>query len=276
MYLRADHAELHLPTLRHLIRSHPLGVLTTAIPSASSSFPLLQSTHIPFLLDIADESSETELGTLRGHMARANPHSKALIEAAVTQCNASQPSRSETAPTGGPTKLATEVMILFTSPVDHYITPKFYTTTKPSTGKVVPTWNYAAVQVYGTLKLYHDKADPSTTDFLSQQVSDLSRYGEEAIMAYQEPWTVQQAPEKYVDLLKKAIVGVEIKVDRMVGKWKMSQEMGDGDREGVIEGLNTKVRGEVGLEMAKMVKERDGLKKARQEEAKTGSAAADS
>lgn len=95
-------------------------------------------------------------------------------------------------------------------------------------------------------------------------------------MAYQEPWTVQQAPEKYVDLLKKAIVGVEIKVDRMVGKWKMSQEMGDGDREGVIEGLNTKVGGEVGLEMAKMVKERDGLKKARQEEAKTGSAAADS
>ena len=264
MYLRTIHAEFHLPTLRRLIRSHPLGVLTTAIPSPAQSFPLIQCSHIPWLLDINDESSETELGVLRGHMTRVNPQSKAMIEAATAQIEAQKNSGKEIP--SGPTTLDTEVMVLFTSPVDHYVTPKFYTTTKPATGKVVPTWNYSAVQIYGTLKLYYDTSSASTSEFLSKQIADLSRYGEEEVMKDQEPWTVQHAPERYVDLLKKSIIGVEIEVKSMAGKWKMSQEMGEGDREGVAKGFDERVGGELGIEMAETVKERGELRKAKMEE----------
>lgn len=83
MYLRAAHAEAALPTLHNLIHQNPLGILTTAISSLSKAYPLplIQCSHIPFNLDVEDESSETELGVLRGYSSRANPHCKAFIEA---------------------------------------------------------------------------------------------------------------------------------------------------------------------------------------------------
>lgn len=251
MYLRSDHTDADTATLRRLIRENPLGIITTALPS--DNFPLLQCSHIPFLLDIEDELSETEKGVLRGHMARANPHSKALAEAASSSPDA---------------YLEQEVMVLFNFPVHHYVTPKFYTETKPDTGKVVPTWNYAAAQVYGKIKVYHDSKSEEAGSFLGQQISDLSDMSEKTIMGYtgegsaQKGWQVTDAPDKYVELLKKAIIGIEIKIDRLEGKFKMSQEMSEGDRAGVIDGFK-KLGTELGTKMSETVEERSELKKAR-------------
>lgn len=242
MYLRAAHAERHLPTLRAFIRSNPLGILTTAIDSPAH--PFLQSSHIPFLLDVLDDASETELGTLRGHMARANPQAKALMEhlkALQTQ--------------DGPQVLARDVMVLFNGPAHHYVTPRFYVETKPATGKVVPTWNYSAVQVYGRLTVYFDGKHPSTSDYLQKQVGELSQYAETRIMEYEKAWKVEDAPTAYVDALKKAIIGIEIEITDMGGKWKMSQEMGVGDRQGVVDGFDA-LGTEEGKKIAETVKEK--------------------
>lgn len=245
MYLRGVHAEHHLPTLRAFIRANPLGIFTTAIDSPN--FPFLQSSHIPWILDVQDDNSETELGTLRGHMARANPQSKSLIE----HLSASAPPTATT----GPRKLERDVMVLFNGPAHHYVTPKFYVDTKPATGKVVPTWNYAAVQVYGKLSVYYDTRDPSTDAFLSRAVADLSQLAETQIMGYERPWQVGDAPGSYVELLKKAIIGIEIEITDMGGKWKMSQEMKEGDNQGVEDGFNA-LGTEEGKKMAGMVRTR--------------------
>ncbi|OJD33885.1 transcriptional regulator [Diplodia corticola] len=264
MYLRAAHAEHHLPTLRAFIRANPLGIFTTALASPTQAFPLLQSSHLPFLLDVLDDASETELGTLRAHIARANPQSKAMIEAVTS----SSPSASTSpATTGGPRTLEQDVLILFNAPAHHYVTPKFYAATKPATGKVVPTWDYAAVQVYGRARLYFDNADPATDAYLARQVAELSRMAETRVMGYERPWEVSDAPAPYVEALKKAIVGVEVEVTSMAGKWKMSQEMGEGDREGVVRGFEA-LGSELGSEMARVVREREELMVRRKAEGK--------
>ncbi|KAK0386115.1 hypothetical protein NLU13_5952 [Sarocladium strictum] len=230
MYIRDGHAEADLAVLRDLIRSNPLGHLTTAI--RSPNFPLLQISHVPFVLDDADADGANVHGRLRGHLARQNPHSKAMIETLTEH------------PTPG-NVLEEEVLVIFNAAAHHYITPKFYTETKPATGKVVPTWNYAAAQVYGKAKIYFDTKAEETSAFLGQQVRDLTDHAETNIMNYTgeggrpSQWKVSDAPEKYVDLLKKAIIGIEISIDRLEGKFKMSQEMPQGDRQGVADGLAT-------------------------------------
>lgn len=250
MYLRAAHVEQHIPTLRALIRANPLGIFTTAIDSPD--FPFLQSSHIPWVLDIRDEDSETELGSLRGHMARANPQAKSLME----HLNSSSGGGDDSATAaGGPRELERDVMVLFNGPAHHYVTPKFYVDTKPATGKVVPTWNYAAVQVYGKLKVYYDARSEATDAYLSRAVADLSQLAETQIMGYEKPWQVGDAPSSYVDLLKKAIIGVEIEITDMGGKWKMSQEMKGGDSQGVEDGFNALGTDE-GRQMAEMVRTR--------------------
>lgn len=261
MYLRAAHAELDVSLLRKFIRDNPLGILFTALQSAN--FPTLQCSHIPWVLDVEDEQDTTKLGTLRGHMARPNPHTKAIIEAAIS---ADQPSNGA---------LEHEVSILFNGPVHHYVTPKFYTSTKPATGKVVPTWNYSAVQVYGRATVFFDTARAETSAFLTQQVHDLSRQAEEGIMKYtggERPaaWAVSDAPASYTDLLKKNIIGIEIEIQRLEGKFKMSQEMGSEDRQGVVEGFQ-RLQTEQGCLMAQTVEERGALRDARAAAATTSS-----
>jgi transcriptional regulator len=169
MYVRGIHADATIPMVRRLIRDNPLGILTTAI--ASQSYPLIQSSHIPFLLDVEDEASDTELGVLRGHLARQNPQTKAMIESLQSQGPMAE----------GAGVLEQEVMVLFNSPVQHYVTPQFY----PEIGcKQVPTWNYAAAQAYGRARIYYDSKSEETAAFLVRQLNDLSRYGEESIMGY--------------------------------------------------------------------------------------------
>lgn len=250
MYLRAVHAELHVPSLRRFIIENPLGLLITSLKSPT--FPTIQCTHIPWVLDIEDNTSETELGILRGHLAKPNPHSKAMIEAVQAESDSKINGR-----------LTEEVSVIFNGPVHHYVTPKFYTETKPSTGKVVPTWNYSAVQAYGTATVFFDSKAKETGEFLQKQISDLSHHAETSIMGYvgeeKKPWQVTDAPDRFIDLLKKNIIGIEIKVTRLEGKFKMSQEMKAADRQGVVEGFEALQTG-VGRDMAKTVQARGELK----------------
>lgn len=210
MHLRPDHAVRDLPTLHAFIKQHPLGVLTTSLPS--ENHPTLQCSHIPWVLDsettledelatkakITDDNTPApapvSMGVLRGHIARQNPQSKAIVESAsehstktISIPGAFPITSSEEEPTTstGHT-LPGEVLIVFTSPVDHYITPNFYIESKPATGRVAPTWNYAAVQVYGRATIYHDTKDEQTELFLRQQLGDLARLGEEGIMGFQD------------------------------------------------------------------------------------------
>ncbi|PHH88458.1 hypothetical protein CDD83_7510 [Cordyceps sp. RAO-2017] len=259
MFFPAAHAEKSIPVLRRLIREYPLGVLTTAISCEEQ--PLILSSHIPWVLDVDDESSETELGRLRGHLARQNPQSKAMISAV-------QSADSGNDGDGGSARtLEQEVLVLFTAAPHHYVTPKFYVETKPTTAKVVPTWNYAAVQAYGKATVYFDPAAADTSAFLDRQIGDLSRHTETSVMDYTGqgdrpgPWRVSDAPERYVDLMKKNIIGVEIALHRLEGKFKMSQEMRRGDRIGVVQGFES-LGSDLGRAMADIVRERGEIKDA--------------
>ncbi|KAJ5795374.1 transcriptional regulator family: UAF complex subunit Rrn10 [Penicillium psychrosexuale] len=255
MYLRAVHAEGQLAVLQQFIRDNPLGILTTAIKSPIYSF--IQSSHVPFVLDVppsAEGDDTAPTGILRGHMAKQNPQAKALMEALAEQ-NAAGNNKLE---------LTDEVLILFNGPHHHYVTPKFYTATKPASGKVVPTWNYSAVQAYGKIIVYCNSKADETGAFLQKQIQDLSRQSEEGIMGYtggdkKTAWNVSDAPVNYVELLKKNIIGIEIRVERLQGKFKMSQEMGEGDREGVVQGFE-ELGSDVGRGIADCVRERAALK----------------
>ena len=85
---------------------------------------------------------------------------------------------------------------------------------------------------------------------------------EREVMGYEKPWNVADAPVSYVDILKKAIIGVEIEITSMVGKWKMSQELSEGDRKGVVEGFEA-LGNETGKNMAHTVKERAAVMEAK-------------
>lgn len=269
MHLRSDHAEDRIPVLQQLVRDYPLGVLTTAI--ASPNFPLLQSSHIPWVIDVDDTTASSagdgpNLGRLRGHIARQNPQSKAMIEHLTANATPSADAGPASA------VLENEVLVLFTATPHSYVTPKFYVETKPTTGKVVPTWNYAAVQAYGRARVYFDSKSDETSAYLDRQVADLSHAMETSIMGFTgregrpSAWKVSDAPDRYVDLLKKNIIGVEIEITRLQGKFKMSQEMSKGDREGVIQGfagLGTEQAGEISA----LVRERGELKDAKKSQA---------
>jgi transcriptional regulator len=252
MYLRAVHAEFDITVLRKFIRDNPLGILVTAIESPN--FPTLQCTHIPWILDVTDEQSKTELGTLRGHLARANPHSKSMTEAV-----------QHTSTSNG--NLEHEVSVIFTGPVHSYVTPKFYTETKPATGKVVPTWDYSAAQAYGKARIFWDSNNEETGSYLQKQISDLTKHSEETVMHHTggenpSPWQVSDAPDNYIAFMKKNIIGIEINVDRLEGKFKMSQELATGDRQGTIKGLES-LGTENGAKIASTIKEREAIKESK-------------
>lgn len=264
MYIRPVHAELDVPTLQAFIQQYPLGLLTTSIPRPNHA--TLQTTHIPFVIDIPEDSSdghESEsaagLGVLRGHIARANPQYKSMVaslQQAPSPADTDAPSSTSaslvkylfgsSAPvtpqrkTSDPLELEEDVLVLFNLPSHSYLTPKFYISTKPSTGRVVPTWDYAAVQVYGRLRLHHANTD-ETSAFLQKQVEDLTNQREcahsEASGSSAAPWRVDESPVDYVEALKRGIAGLEIRIERIEGRFKLSQEATDGDWRGVVEGF---------------------------------------
>jgi transcriptional regulator len=157
----------------------------------------LEASHVPMLLD----AEPAPFGTLHGHIARANLQWR---------------------------RAAAEVhaLAMFLGP-DAYVSPSWYPS-KQQTGKVVPTWNYVAVHAYGPVRFYDD------ADHLLALVTNLTARHETPRAA---PWAVTDAPEDYVRGLLGQIVGFEIPVARLEGKWKMSQNRPAQDRGGVVEGL---------------------------------------
>ena len=147
------------------------------------------------------ERGEGSVARLLGHVARANPHHRQ--------------------DQGG------EALVIFTGP-DAYITPAWYAA-KQEHGKVVPTWNYIAVHAYGSVVFRDDAA------FLRPHLEALTNLHEQG---REHPWRIDDAPADYIDKLQAAIVGVEIEVTRLEGKWKMSQNRSGADIDGVVEGLS--------------------------------------
>jgi transcriptional regulator len=122
--------------------------------------------------------------------------------------------------------LAGESVVIFQGP-EAYITPSWYAS-KREHGKVVPTWNYAVVHAHGTPRAIEDR------DWLYALVTELTDANE---ASRPQPWKVTDAPAEFVRAQLGAIVGIEIAVARLVGKWKASQNRSAADRRGVIEGL---------------------------------------
>ncbi|KAK9325371.1 putative FMN-binding domain-containing protein [Lipomyces orientalis] len=258
MFLPAIHAETDTAVLLQFIRENPLGIVITGIQSSQLDF--LQCSHVPFVLDLPDESGGAgPLGRLRGHIAKQNPQVKAIIEAVDNK----PPNVLE---------LDDDVLVLFNGKHDHYVTPKFYVETKPDTGKVVPTWNYSAVQIYGKMSLRYDSKSPETDAFLAKQLHDLSEHTERSILGYTggdkpQPWKVNDAPDRYIELMKRNIVGIEIRINKIEGKFKMSQEKPPGDRDGVVKGF-ARLGTEAGEAISALVQSRGEMHDRKKQEMK--------
>jgi transcriptional regulator len=160
----------------------------------------LTANHIPLIL----HPDPAPLGTLVGHVARAN-----------TLWREFRPD--------------VEALAIFQGP-DAYISPSWYPSHQ-ETGRVVPTWNYAVVHAYGPLRVFEDSA------MLERHVRELTSL-EEATM--QQPWSADQAPADFLEAMLKGIVGLEIPLTRLEGKWKVNQNRLPQDREGAIRGLHAK------------------------------------
>ena len=174
-----------------LIKAHSLGLLITAGPEG------LQANYSPFLID----AQASDNGTLRAHLARANPQLREL--AAVEEC-----------------------LVVFQGP-QAYVSPSLYPS-KRETGKVVPTWNYITVQAWGRARVMDD------ANWIRGQIDDLTRHKEADRAA---PWNVADAPDTFLTSQIKAIVGLEIPILRIEGKWKVSQNRVATDAAGVAAGL---------------------------------------
>ncbi len=163
----------------------------------SSGSSGLLASPVPFLLD----AGAGESGILRAHLARANPHWQEFIG-------------------GG------DCLVVFQGE-QGYVTPGWYPS-KAETHRAVPTWNYATVQVRGRV-MVHDDAE-----WLRAQLDALTA-GHEGKRV--QPWALGEAPEEFIASQMKAIVGLEIVISQIDGKWKMSQNRALPDRLGVIAGL---------------------------------------
>ena len=191
MYVPRAFAVDDVPILHQQMLATPLPVLVT---HASQG---LIASHVPLLLN----PDEGPYGTLYGHLARANPHCKALAE-------------------------GVENLVIFAGE-QAYISPSFYPS-KAEHGKAVPTWNYLAVHAYGTAEVFDD------AERLLALVSRLSSKHE---ADRSEPWSVSDAPAGYIDSMLKAIVGFRLPITRLDGKRKLSQNRDATDQAGVRKGL---------------------------------------
>jgi len=175
----------------------------------------LNANHIPFIV----HADMGEHGTLHAHVARANPVCGELAQ-------------------GG------EVLVIFQGP-QALISPSWYPT-KNETGQVVPTWNYVAVHAHGRVQVIEDR------DWLRRNVESLTAEHERGRPS---PWRVADAPAGYIERQLGAIVGLEMPITRLVGKWKVSQNRTERERAGVVEGLDAEGT-ESAAAMARLV--RDG------------------
>lgn len=177
--------------LHRILREHPLGVLIIQGPDG------LDANHLPFEYDPA----RGPLGTLTGHVARANP--------LWQQC-----------------RDGADVLVVFRG-VEGYISPNWYPS-KHDAHRQVPTWNYEVVHAHGRLTVHDDER------FVRGVVARLTREHE---AAQQRPWKMGDAPPDYLDAMLQAIVGIEIALTRLEGKAKLSQNKEARDRLGAVSAL---------------------------------------
>lgn len=173
----------------------------------------LTASHIPMLID----RQAGRYGTIRGHFSKANPQWR--------------DAGSET-----------PALAIFPGP-NAYISPGWYAS-KRAHGKVVPTWNYTAVHATGYLEVTEDE------DTLARIVADLTDRHERNFAA---PWRTTDAPADFIRRNIKGIVGFEIAITKLEGKWKMSQNKAEADRAGAIEGL-TADGSQAGLDVAAIMR----------------------
>lgn len=199
MYIPAHFAESRPEVLHELVRRHPLGMLVTHGAAG------LDANHIPFELQAASGS----LGTLAGHVARANPVWQQLRD-------------------------GDEVMVVFRA-ADAYISPNWYPS-KHEQHRQVPTWNYMVAHAHGRVRIVDDER------FVRGIVGRLTKT-HEASQAL--PWKMADSPREFIDKLLQAIVGIEIEITRLEGKSKLSQNKDARDLRGAIEGLAAVGRNDV-------------------------------
>lgn len=157
----------------------------------------LFASHLPMVL----HRTHTERAVLRGHLSRANPQWREF-------------------------SASIQALAIFSGP-QHYITPAWYPE-KAETGKVVPTWNYAVVHAYGLLRIVEDAT------WLLEHLHSLTDANESSQSA---PWSVKDAPADFVATLLNGIVGIELEIERLEGKWKVSQNQTERTRASVVHGL---------------------------------------
>jgi transcriptional regulator len=191
VYVPDHFKEDRLAVVQAMIRATGLATLVSLTEEG------LIASHAPLLLDPGPEP----YGTLVGHLARANPHAAAALPRVQT-------------------------LVIFQG-ADGYITPAYYAA-KQEHGKVVPTWNYAAVHAYGVLETFSDR------DRLLEVVTRLTDRHE---TARPQPWAVSDAPMAFVEGMLRGIVGISLRIERLEGKVKMSQNRPAADIAGVRAGL---------------------------------------
>ncbi len=178
--------------MHELMREKQLATLVTMSSHG------LNANHIPMHL----AAEPAPFGTLRGHVARANPMWRDF-------------------------QTDIEALAIFHGP-DAYITPSWYAT-KQETGKVVPTWNYAVVHAHGTLRVIDDAL------WIREQLEALTDHNE---AQFAKPWAVSDAPREFTEKLIEAVVGIEIVITSLSGKWKVSQNQPPRNQTSVFEGLS--------------------------------------
>ena len=194
-----------LKRIHALMRARPFAILVSVGATG------LYATHLPTVF-----KDQGLYGLVECHVARVNPQWKDLAS-------------------------GIEALMIFQG-VDGYITPSWYPS-KTEHGKVVPTWNYAVVHVYGHPEVIEDK------QWLRSHVTELTAQQENGSA---EPWAVSDAPESYIDVMLRGIVGFRFAIERIEGTWKMNQNRETKDREGVVAGLSARAEGD-DLQIAELV-----------------------
>jgi transcriptional regulator len=189
--------------------------LATLVTYGSSG---LIASHVPLFLDTSTAGPDAPFGVLRGHLSRANQQWRDY---------------SPEVP----------ALAIFAGP-QHYITPSWYPA-KTEHGKVVPTWNYIVVHAYGRLETYDDR------ESLLANVEALTTQHEASRAA---PWKVSDAPASYVDAQLKGIIGISLRIDRLEGKWKVSQNRSAADQASVASALQ-EAGTDTGVAMAETMEE---------------------
>jgi transcriptional regulator len=188
LYLPAHFNETRPEVMHALMRTYPLSTLVTQCDSG------LVANHLP----VQTIAEPKPLGSIRGHIARANPLWREY--------------RAES-----------QALAIFQGP-QVYISPSFYPS-KAKTGEVVPTWNYVVVHASGTLRFIHDAG------WLRDFVSGLTATHEAPRSA---AWKIDDAPASYIEKMLSLIVGFEFSIVTLAGKWKVSQNRPQVDQQGVL------------------------------------------